>query len=225
MAWSLCSLSAVAVGRTLDPYPCASSIVMVKVSPKVPFSSFGFAPVPHVPHFSGSLVHIIHVVAVIKSGELRVLTEISLTKLVSDIIVAKIAASNGHCDFKKTASPTIIETTIDLLERSVLDRDGVKRSVNSFGFVDTEKREGAVAELIAFKGVAVVAWEPASPVVFIVRPNGGLEGESTLERNQVSPEALSGNLTYKKHQEQCQQHFCHLLNVNIILGNKFLRDK
>lgn len=133
------SLSAIAISSSINPDPGSSSIMMIKVSPIVPFSMFSLTPFPHIPDFSWTLIHIIHVITIIKCGKFRIFTKITLTKLIAYLITANIISSNRYSHFKYTTSPSIVKTTIGLVEGSVLNCNLMQRSINCFRFVNAKK--------------------------------------------------------------------------------------
>jgi hypothetical protein len=71
------SNSTVAVGLSFYPDPGSSSVVVVKVAPKVPSSDFCFTPVPQRPGFSRGFIHKWHIDSSIECGKGRVFTEVS----------------------------------------------------------------------------------------------------------------------------------------------------
>ena len=155
--------------------------MMIKISPHVPSSLFGLVPVPQRPGFLGRLIHVLHKATIIEFCKFGVGSEISLAKIVSDLVAGNITASNGKSDGEDTSGPTVIVTSVSDGEGSVLYGNGVVWSSCGHVVTDTQNGKGLGAGLISFEGVTVIAGEATGPVVFVGGENGGLEGESFVK--------------------------------------------
>ena len=83
------SLSAIARGR-VDPDPGSTPIVVVKVTPVVPFPHLGFVPHPPIPGLDGPLIHIVHIVAIFEGGKFRSRTKESLAQFITNLVSSDI---------------------------------------------------------------------------------------------------------------------------------------
>lgn len=120
------SIAAVSTRLVVDPDPSATSVVVVKVSPKVPPSLFGLGPVPQRPAFLGSLVHEGHVVALAEFCELRVAAEIALAEIVANRVRSDVGPSDWQGDRENSPGPAIVVASIQNCEGSVLGLDVVE---------------------------------------------------------------------------------------------------
>ena len=111
-----------------------------------------------------------------------------------------------------TSSPSIIISTIDYCKRGILNSDIVVGSFNCLGWGDAKKRQSLIANLIAFKGVAIITGESASPVGFVAGPDVGLESKAFLDRFDaelvdIRNPAVGYSICYAKQEQHCK---CYL---------------
>jgi hypothetical protein len=93
---------------------------MVKVSPKIPSTVFGFGPIPEAPCGDRSLIHIWGIESIIEFGPFCIVAKIALTDVVACIVVKEVIASDGDCDLDDSTCPPIIESSIYHGEGSIL---------------------------------------------------------------------------------------------------------
>ena len=129
---------------------------MIEVSPKVPGSLLGTGPAPSVPCLMGSDIHKIIVVSVSELSEFCFVSEISFTKLISHLVAADVTSSNRNGDFKDSSSPSIIVSTIENSEGSVVKVNLVKGSTESFGKINTKDGQSPITQDITIIRIAVI---------------------------------------------------------------------
>jgi hypothetical protein len=140
---------------------------MIKISPHVPSSLLGACPVPHRPCLLGRLIHVRHKSTVIELREPGVVAEVSLAKVISHLVAADIASSDGKSHREDSSCPAVIVATVSDSEGSVLYSDNVIWAGGGHVVTDTKNRQRFGAGLVAFEGIAVVAGEATGPVIFV----------------------------------------------------------
>ena len=174
-------MSAVPVRLIVDPNPGATSVAMIKISPHVPSALFGFIPVPHRPGLLRFQVHVFHIPSVVEFSEVRVLAEVALAEIVSDLVASDVAAPDGKSNGEYSSGPAVIVTSVCYGERGEWDCDCVVWSLGSHVVADTKEGKSLGAGLITLEGVAVVAGEASCPIVLIGGEHCRLECESLVE--------------------------------------------
>ena len=155
--------------------------MMIKISPHIPSSSSGLGPIPERPGLLGSLVHIRHIEPVVKGSEFRVVSKISFTKVITNLETSNVRTTDRKSHSEDTSSPAIVIATVGDSERSILDCDGVVRTLSHFVVTYTQNGKGLLTRLVALERVAVVAGKSACPVILICREHRRLESHSFVQ--------------------------------------------
>ena len=100
---------------SLSPYPAFADVVVIKVSPKVTFSSLGLSPVPTFFNCNSGTIHIRHVVAISVCSEFSIFSESILAQSGTGYVAIDFKATDRVGESDDSATPSLIEGVVRVI--------------------------------------------------------------------------------------------------------------
>ena len=202
-----------------NPNPCILFKGGCEITPEVPTSSSGLAPVPSSPGLYRSVVHVLHVVSHVMFSHLPICPfELGLTKLVSCFFGSDAIPSEvWGCGSNDPPSPSIVETLVR--DSSTSRQRRVEGSWHGFVVFDAEDGPFGVARGITFVGVAFGTSPSSGPSICHCGPCFCFPGQSSFDKRwEFLGEDLWVSNADENKKANCQNAYLHVLfifNVDI----------